>query len=195
VRDSPLSASVTHRRPSAFQVQEDSAKVLTDFLQRPVIDATTRSASSFIDGAARRLTSRSKVSSLGRHAQMTRQAFATPSPERIAHELQNVGEPHGVSCMRNADAGEPFREHLPLTLRMPTAPSADVDARRIHRMKPDSASIQHQTGDVGQGARPGGRRFPQVHDLPKLAAQPLVLERGRGNRCIAAVSPAATTPP
>src|SRR5437762_14333329 len=58
-------------------------------------------------------------------------------------------------------------------------------------MEPDRPSVEHQAGDVGKSARPEAAGLGQVDHVSQLPPQPLLLERLRRHRRIAALGAAA----
>src|SRR3954463_9805081 len=64
---------------------------------------------------------------------------------------------------------------------------------RIHRVKPDGASIKYDVGYVRECTGAKTRRLCQVNDFAQSAPQPFLFECVRRHRRIAAIRSSATT--
>ena len=53
--------------------------------------------------------------------------------------------------------------------------SASRDSRRVHRVEPHRATVEHQAGDVRERTRTRAAAFGQVHGLLQASAEPFLL--------------------
>jgi hypothetical protein len=67
------------------------------------------------------------------HAEAAQEPFASAAAECVADQMDDVTQATRVTPMSPAHLGEPFREHLGLTPRVPTPPAADAETQRDGR--------------------------------------------------------------